>query len=78
MVVSVMRNADLGRLQEWADEYGVTHPLLEDTGGGTGDIGTRLSLDGHTPSNHLVGPGAVLLRREHRPTESELRELLGG
>ena len=78
MVVTIMRNAgEPGRLQEWAEEFSLTHPVLVDTGGGYGDIGFALSRDGHTPSNHVAGPGAVLVDHEHRPTDEEIRALLG-
>lgn len=77
MVLTIMRNANPDRVEAWVSDYGITHPVLIDTGGGYGDIGLQLSLHGGTPSNHLVAPDAVYSRREHRPTEGELREILG-
>jgi hypothetical protein len=51
------QSADQTDLQTWAEQFGLTHPVLADTGWG---IGNRFEQDFGIPSVTLLKPGLVV------------------
>ncbi len=64
----------VGDLEDWADAYGIEHPVVSDANWqitsryASGSIGL--------PSMHLLAPGAEVLRRNSWVTEQDIQDAL--
>ena len=63
---------DTADLQGWADNYGLTSPVVADDAG----VGNRYEADGYIPSKTLLGPGAEVLVADGSISESTIEEAL--
>ena len=63
---------DRGDLEDWADEFGLSHPVVADPGFG---VTTQLVGGGGItlPTMHLLGPGAELIFIDQYLTEDHVR-----
>ena len=71
MITTMAFNTDM-TLMEWASEYNLTTPVINDNGAAMGKFG-----QGGFPSVSLFGPGHVLLY-QGRQWEPELEAALAG
>lgn len=60
-------------LVAWADEYGMTFPVVHDEAWG---IENRFREDNGIPTISLLGPGAEVVIRDQWVTEAQIEEVL--
>ncbi len=62
-------------LQDWANSFGIDHPVVADPGFG---VGARFVSGGslYLPSTSLLGPGAVVLERDSYITTGDIQAAL--
>ena len=79
IVVSLMFNdndyetPDTDDLKSWADNYGLTSPVVADDGSA---VGNRFEADGYIPSKTLLGPGAEVVVVDGDISSTTIDELL--
>jgi hypothetical protein len=75
MVVTLLRSANALRVSQWAEEFGSTHPILDDVGQ-LGDVGIEFTGTGQVPYSVLLGPGGVVLHQSGRVTDEQINSAL--
>ena len=70
IVVTLFDTLGFSGLNDWAEEFGINHPVVLDQ---TAQVGRKFNPDGAIPSMTLLAPGAeIVILDQNNITEEEI------